>query len=173
MSPGGAGVAGRHPDSGRGRPHCDPSLGAQSSNPGPGLGPALTPEPQSEPSVTHPHPQPPVPNPTGSRGICEQQLPLEPATRGGGGGGWPGGVWRGRRGLQWGLGATGSSQPSPNPELQNKANSPCLHSPGEEALAAPQRPVPARLQGCPTAGRPPSPTHLYEVTRRRSEGARR
>lgn len=96
-----------------------------------------------------------------------------------------GGVRQGRRELQWGLGAagvrggtvgpgaSGSGQASRNPELQNTAISPCSHSPGEEALAAPQRPVPARLQGCPTAGHPPSPTHLYEVTRRRSEGARR
>lgn len=29
--------------------------------------------------VTHPHPQRPVLNPTGSRGICQQQLPPEPA----------------------------------------------------------------------------------------------
>lgn len=51
-------MPGRHLDSGRGRPHCDPSLGAQSANPGPGLGPPLAPEPLSEPSVLTPTPSP-------------------------------------------------------------------------------------------------------------------
>lgn len=162
--PRGSGVAGRHPGSGRGRPHGDPSPGVQSSNPGPGPGPALPPEPLSEPSVTRPHPQPPclIPQEAGASvsSSCHRSQP-----HGAGQEAW---------GATVGLGASGSSQPSPNPELQNKAESPCLHSPGDEALTAlPRRPVPARLQGRLTAGRPPSPTHLYEATRRRSEGARR
>lgn len=137
MSPGGAGVAGRHPDSGRGRPHCDPSLGAQSSNPGPGLGPALTPEPQSEPSVTHPHPQPPVPNPTGSRGICEQQLPLEPATRGGGGGGGRGGCGGAAGGCSGGWGPQAPANLPPTLSCRTRRTHPAYTALGRKRSPPP------------------------------------
>lgn len=53
------------------------------STPGPGLSLCLIPEPLSDRRcVTHPHPQRPVLNPTGSRGICRQQLPPERAPGG-------------------------------------------------------------------------------------------
>lgn len=134
-------MPGRHPDSGRGRPHCDPSLGAQSSNPDPGLGPPLTPELLSEPSVLTPTPSPRclIPQEAGASvsSSCHWSRP-----RGGEGCGGCGraagncsGGWgpRGSRGGTVGPGASGSGQASGNPELQNTAISPCSHSPGKHS----------------------------------------
>ena len=140
---------------------------------------------QSRP-VTHPHPQRSALNPTGSRGICQQQLPpragAEPAPP----------RWRARGQARCRTSPEGpgfqprsrpevrSVQPSPSVgRLKNKEQSPCLHSPGNRVLTASQaaRPIPwAALAADGPSPAPqahgPSPTHLYVATRRRSEGAR-
>lgn len=126
-------------------------------NPGPGLGLSLAPEPLSEQTCDSPHPQRPALNPTGSRGICQHQLP--PGARA-----WPAPPrWRARGQAGCRTSPEGPGfRPRSRPEVRSVQPSPrqLVPSPGlrwqQTALPQPRRPTGPAPLTCtwrPGAGR--------------------